>query len=129
MEKSERIPGGIWGAIAGDALGVPVEFTSREARQLDPVTEMRGYGTHNQPPGTWSDDSSLLLCTVEALTGDYSPAHLVELFLAWKEQGYMTPHGSVFDIGSTTSAAISRMKQGVAPEEAGDAGERDNGNG
>jgi len=41
----------------------------------------------------------------------------------------MTPHGSVFDIGSTTSAAISRMKQGVAPEEAGGAGERDNGNG
>jgi len=129
MEKSERIAGGIWGAIVGDALGVPVEFTSREERQRDPVTGMRGYGTHNQPPGTWSDNSSLLLCTVEALTGEYSPAHLAELFLAWKEQGYMTSHGSVFDIGIATSAAIMRIKQGVAPEEAGGAGERDNGNG
>ena len=66
---------------------------------------------------------------MEVLTGEYSPAHLAELFLAWKEQGYMNPHGSVFDIGIATSAAISRMKQGVAPEEAGGAGERDNGNG
>ena len=62
-----RILGGLWGAIVGDALGVPVEFTSREERRRDPVTDMRGYGTHRQPPGTWSDDSSLLLCTVEAL--------------------------------------------------------------
>ncbi|MEI7832697.1 MAG: ADP-ribosylglycohydrolase family protein [bacterium] len=129
MEQSQRLAGGIWGAIVGDALGVPVEFTSREERRHDPVTGMRGYGTHNQPSGTWSDDSSLLLCTVEALTGEYSPAHLAELFLAWKEQGYMTPHGSVFDIGIATRAAISRIKQGVAPEEAGGAGERDNGNG
>ena len=42
MEKRERIAGGIWGAIVGDALGVPVEFTSREERRRDPVTGMRG---------------------------------------------------------------------------------------
>ena len=129
MKKCERIAGGIWGAIVGDALGVPVEFISREERRRDPVKGMRGFGTHNQPPGTWSDDSSLLLCTVEALSGEYSPAHLAELFLAWKEQGYMTPHGSVFDIGNSTSAAISSMKQGVTPEEAGGAEDHDNGNG
>ena len=130
MEKSERIAGGIWGAIVGDALGVPVEFTSREERRRDPVTGMRGYGTHNQPPGTWSDDSSLLMCTVEQLAGHkYFPEWLGILFESWVDFGYMTPDGLVFDIGNTTSAAIARIKQGVAPEEAGGAGERDNGNG
>jgi len=67
MHSQDRVLGGLWGAIIGDALGVPVEFTSRESCRRNPGTGMRGYGTHHQPLGTWSDDSSLLLCTVEAL--------------------------------------------------------------
>ena len=59
--------GGLWGAIVSEALGVPVEFTTPAERRRDPVTDMRGYGTHQQPPGTWSDDTLLLLCTVEVL--------------------------------------------------------------
>ena len=43
VEKQDRMLGGLWGAIVGDALGVPVEFTSRAERQRDPVTDMRGY--------------------------------------------------------------------------------------
>ena len=53
---------GIIGLMVGDALGVPVEFSSREDREHDPVIGMRAYGTHNQPAGTWSDDSSMTLC-------------------------------------------------------------------
>ena len=59
MTIHDRVLGGIWGTIVGDALGVPVEFTSRDERRRDPVTDMRGYGTHHQPPGTWSDDTRL----------------------------------------------------------------------
>ena len=40
---------GIFGLIIGDALGVPVEFLSREEMKLNPVIGMRAYGTHNQP--------------------------------------------------------------------------------
>lgn len=43
------------GVAIGDALGVPVEFMSREAIAAEPVTGMREYGTHKQPMGTWSD--------------------------------------------------------------------------
>ena len=129
VAKQDRMLGGLWGAIVGDALGVPVEFTSRAERQRDPVTDMRGYGTHHQPPGTWSDDSSLLLCTVEAFCESYNPMRLGELFLAWQDHGLWTPHGKVFDIGIATNMALARMRQGAAPEEAGGAGERDNGNG
>src|SRR5689334_23383454 len=126
-DSHRRLLGGMWGALIGDALGVPVEFTSREVRRRDPVTDMRGYGTHQQPSGTWSDDGSLLLCTVEALCDDYDPQRLAGLFLAWHGRGYWTPHGTVFDIGIATTAALSRLRQGMPPEEAGGAGERDNG--
>ena len=45
----EAIKAGIFGVVVGDALGVPVEFTSRTERKLDSVTDMREYGTHSQP--------------------------------------------------------------------------------
>ena len=61
MDNSKIIKAGIFGVVVGDALGVPVEFTSRFERQADPVTDMREYGTHSQPKGTWSDDSSMAL--------------------------------------------------------------------
>ena len=128
--KKQRILGGLWGAIVGDALGVPVEFTAREERRRDPVTDMRGYGAHNQPPGTWSDDSSLLLCTVEALCDkEYHAERMGALFLRWQERGHWTPYGKVFDIGNATAAALVRMRQGVPAEKAGGVEERDNGNG
>ena len=122
--------GGLWGAVVGDALGVPVEFTSREQRRRDPVAGMRGYGTYHLPAGSWSDDSSMLLCTVEALCEpDYRPRHLAKLFLAWLRNAHWTPHGRVFDFGGATHAALARIEAGVEPEEAGGEGDYDNGNG
>src|SRR5690606_18841587 len=56
MTRTDRILGGLHGSLVGDALGVPVEFAPRKAREADPVTGMRAYGTHHQPAGTWSDD-------------------------------------------------------------------------
>ena len=44
----DHIFGGILGLAVGDALGVPVEFQSRESLRQNPVTDMRGYGTHDQ---------------------------------------------------------------------------------
>ena len=91
---------------------------------------MRGYGSHHQPPGAWSDDSSLLLCTVEALCeSEYRAEHLAELFLAWQDRGHWTPRGTLFDIGIATSTALARLRGGASPEEAGGTGERSNGNG
>ena len=49
MNNLEAIKAGIFGVVVGDALGVPVEFTSRLERKMDPVTDMREYGTHSQP--------------------------------------------------------------------------------
>ena len=56
---------GMLGLIVGDALGVPVEFMSRTELMKNPVTGMREYGTHHQPMGTWSDDSSMALAELD----------------------------------------------------------------
>ena len=63
----DRIVGGIISSVLGDALGVPVEFEDREYLRKNPVHDFLEFGTYNQPKGTWSDDSSLLLCTLESL--------------------------------------------------------------
>lgn len=49
-----KIYDAVMGLIVGDALGVPVEFKARDTFHVD---DMIGYGTYNQPPGTWSDQS------------------------------------------------------------------------
>jgi ADP-ribosylglycohydrolase/O-acetyl-ADP-ribose deacetylase (regulator of RNase III) len=127
---AERILGGLWGAVVGDALGVPVEFQLRSTLDEQPVIDMRGFGTYNVPPGTWSDDSSLLLCTLYSLIGRrLDTADLAQRFVRFLDRAYMTPAGEVFDIGIATATAIDRMKAGVPPEEAGGAEDSDNGNG
>ena len=44
---ANKILSGIMGLVVGDALGVPVEFQSRESLKRNPVKEMRAYGTYN----------------------------------------------------------------------------------
>lgn len=124
-----QIIGGLMGAIVGDALGVPVEFTSRKNLIENPVEDMREYGTFNQPKGTWSDDSSLILCTVESLTNGLDYDDMGKKFCKWLEDAYWTPHGKVFDIGRTTFNSILAMQSGRPAIEAGMSEEYDNGNG
>lgn len=117
------------GVATGDALGVPVEFVSRETLKKSPVTDMQGYGTHRQPPGTWSDDTSLTFCLAETLCEGYDLKILARHFVLWKEYGSWTPYGEVFDIGIATSAAIHSLYKGTAPTLAGGRSEDSNGNG
>lgn len=124
-----RIVGAIYGSLVGDALGVPVEFSERAARDADPVVGMRGWGTWNQPPGTWSDDGALLLCSVEALCGAWDLERMAEGFVAWRKRGHWAAHGKVFDIGATTAAALDLLATGCPPELAGGQGVDTNGNG
>jgi ADP-ribosylglycohydrolase len=117
------------GVAVGDALGVPVEFLSRESIQKNPVTGMTGYGTHMQSPGTWSDDSSLTFCLAEMLAEGYDLQRLADKFVWWYDQNYWTAHGEVFDVGIATSGAINQLKKGVSPVLAGGSSEYSNGNG
>lgn len=129
MENRNFVKDALLGVATGDALGVPVEFRSRSSLLRDPVTGMRGHGTHHQPPGTWSDDSSLTFCLAEMLCGQYDLQNLANRFVNWKNYSYWTPHGDVFDIGMATAEAITRLQTGTPPTLAGGTTEGSNGNG
>lgn len=117
------------GSAVGDALGVPVEFKSRQELQINPVTDMIGYGTYNMPPGTFSDDSSMMFCLAESLCNGYDVNDIGEKFQMWMHEGYWTADGEVFDVGIATRKAINRLRVVKNPIEAGSKDESDNGNG
>lgn len=114
------------GVAVGDALGVPVEFKARGGFH---VADMQGYGTHHQPPGTWSDDTSLTLALADSLSRGCDMRDMARNFVRWYDEAAFTAHDEVFDIGGATAKAIRRIKSGVAPERAGCTEENENGNG
>ena len=111
--------GCIYGLAVGDALGVPYEFRPRGTFKC---TDMIGYGTHGQPAGTWSDDTSMTLATCDSIRelGHIDTADMRDKFVRWIARGEYTIDG-VFDYGGTTARALHTGKGG--------SGERDNGNG
>lgn len=123
------------GLAVADALGVPVEFQPRAARLKDPVTGMRAYGTHQQPAGTWSDDSSLTFCLAETLVRPNGRSDAPDLgdfarrSINWLYHSYWTATAETFDVGNATRTAIDRLQRGVTPTSAGPNSEFDNGNG
>ena len=119
----------LYGVAVGDALGVPVEFESRDYLIQNPITDMIGFGTHNQPKGTWSDDTSLTLCLAESIVEGFDLQKLANKFIGWRENNLWTANGCVFDIGNGTSLAIDRLANGEKPELAGGFEVSDNGNG
>jgi len=116
----------IYGGIIGDLIGVPVEFKKRGTFY---VQDVMGYGTYNLPPGTWSDDTSLTLCLVENIIEEGNVEDLMQKFVKYQDEGYLTPYDHMFDIGRTTVEAITRFKKGARPEDCGGQTEYDNGNG
>lgn len=127
----EKIKGVVIGHAVADALGVPVEFASRKELDKAPVTEMEGFGTYPVPKGAWSDDTSMSLCTLDAL-GKYGLDYdfIMLNFGEWYYESQFTPTGVTFDVGNTCSFAIDNYFINKTPyTTCGLNGERDNGNG
>lgn len=127
--KTETVHSALFGLAVGDALGVPVEFNDRSYFEKRPVVDMLEYGTHNQPAGTWSDDSSLAFCLAESLLNGYNLEDIASKFLQWYNTEIWTPYGHVFDIGIATRNAIYQISKGTNPILCGGFEENDNGNG
>lgn len=89
---------------------------------------MLEFGTHNQPKGTWSDDTSMTLCTLESLTRQNAiiPEDIMLNFSKWLINGEFTPFGRTFGVGRTTLKAIANYRKG---KHYSCSNEKDNGNG
>jgi len=126
MPLSNRLAGAVWGALVGDALGVPYEF--QPGRSTDSVV-WGASGTHGQPPGTWSDDGGLLLALLDSLlAGGFDTRDQGQRSLRWFNGPDYKP-GHVFDVGIATRKALSAIHSGVPADIAGGKLEMDNGNG
>lgn len=109
----------IYGQAVGDALGVPYEFRPRGTFYC---TDMVGHGSHDQPAGTWSDDTSMALAICDSYRelGRIDVDDIRARFVRWYREGAYTVDG-LFDIGGATARALD---QGF-----GCAAGSDNGNG
>ena len=132
MDKEEKIISGLIGFACADAMGVPIEFTSRAAHILKPLTEMVGYGSHSVPAGTWSDDTSMTIATMDSIrekeTIDYDD--IMNKYCEWAKKSKYTATDRLFDIGIGTRKAIaSYYFHKTSAIDSGGKDEHSNGNG
>lgn len=131
----------VLGAAIGDAMGVPFEFLSRaEVREAyrpemcgcdaEPIIDSR-WG-RLLPAGCWSDDTSMLIASMDAIAKDggrINAADIMDAFLAWWHRGQYCAWETPFGLGGNISKAFQRYDRGKDPDRCGGTGYMDNGNG
>lgn len=118
-----KLKGGLYGFAIGDALGVPYEFLhSSKIPNKEDIIYQSSRGIKS---GTWSDDTSQLLCLFESLEEQNAKYNnKLDLYkfgnklLQWRK-GHMWLDGYVFDIGNQTDFALMDFQDGKTPEECG----------
>jgi len=129
MDKQNIWLDGIMGVAVGDALGVPISSTDRKILKKNPVTEMLGYCAFYIPPGSWSDDTSMTLATLDSLRNGYNLHDIMKRFVRWLKEAEYTPFGRTFDVGNICQRGISRYQRTQDVKNCGGDKEDENGNG
>lgn len=118
MKESKRkfkelITSSFYGVAIGDALGVPVEFSSRSKLDNKPIVHMEGDRAYKQEKGTFSDDTSLTLATAIGLCNKSNKQdylyNIAYEFANWLFNGKYAVKKNVFDVGNTTRQAITEF--------------------
>ena len=122
---------GIVGHAIGDAMGVPTEFFTRDKLMANPVVDMIKAPYINQPEGSWSDDTSMEIATVESFiekkSFDYDD--IMKKWVEWIRDGAYSCNGTAFGMGRTCLAAITKFYTGNKPLDCGLRDIKSNGNG
>lgn len=102
------IKGSVLGFAIGDAMGLPLVNVKREVLLDNPVTSMGSGGVYNMPVGTWSDETSLTLATMDSIIKCKSISYvdMADRFCSFLNGADYTSVGSVFDIEETTKKAL-----------------------
>lgn len=129
------------GAATGDAFGVPFEFLPASAVAALSMDAMRGADDKEPvnsrwgriiPAGSWSDDTSMAVATMESIIhndGELNLTNLMDRFVAWWENGEYCALDQPFGLGKTVAGALGRFKNGTDPLDCGGTRVYDNGNG
>ena len=92
---NQSLKAAVYGLAVADALGIPYEFLTRGSFK---AIEMMGYGSHQQPAGTWSDDTSLVLATCDSIRekGKIDPVDMQQRFKKMALRGSLHARWSDF---------------------------------
>ncbi len=106
----DRAVGALLGLAAGDAVGTTLEF--KAPGSFAPIDDLVGGGPFALQAGQWTDDTSMALCLAESILdrGDLDPADQLRRYVLWRQKGYLSSTDRCFDIGGTTSGALSRFE-------------------
>jgi len=136
LSRQDRLLGGVWGLLVGDALGVPYEFHAATAIPTIDEIEMEppaGFARSHArvPPGTYSDDGAQALCLLDSLLSreTLDPEDLGRRLVGWYQSGYLAVDGDVFDCGVQTGAALRALIGGAHATQSGPSLVGANGNG
>ncbi|MBU5336018.1 ADP-ribosylglycohydrolase family protein [Intestinibacter bartlettii] len=121
-----KVLGGIWGLIIGDAVGVPYEFTPQEyipnIDKIDMVAPKYFRKTYIDVPfGTYSDDSAQFLCLIDSYIecDGFEINNAAKKLLLWLSNGLWAVDGEVFDVGRQTLKALTEYARGTSPRYSG----------
>lgn len=135
MLNSNAIKTSVLSFVLGDVLGLSIQFITRlsldKKLKNNSMLEIIENSNSNIPLGTWSDDTSLTLCTMASIveTKIIDIQDISKKFCNWFQFGYMTPYGKAFDIGNTTFHTIKNAIEKNSPILIGADRKSSNGNG
>ena len=125
---NDRRRGALIGLAVGDALGAAVEFKSPGS--FAPVTGYRTGGPHRLKAGEWTDDTSMALALADSIaTVGWNMNDQASRYVEWWQTGKYSVNGRCFDIGITTSEALSNFVTNKNALTSGDRSDEASGNG
>lgn len=108
----DRHRGCFYGLVVGDALGAPREFKERD--KYAEITDMSPVLHFDLSAGSWTDDTSMMLCLAESLTrsgrGPQNRLDQLDTYTRWWREGHNSVNGRCFDIGGTVKTALRAYK-------------------
>lgn len=119
------------GFAIGDAFGVPVEFCERDYVKSLNLNDMIS-GTHNVQKGSWSDDTSMIIATMDSIinnNGNINYKDIMNNFIKIVDSGEFTSLGYAFDVGNTITKALNKYKKTNDEKNSGCNDLMENGNG
>ena len=126
-----KIVDSIIGHAIGDAMGMPTEFYQRKNLLKNPITEMIGSEKTQQQAGSWTDDTSMEIATIDSFiqNNEFDYSDIMTKWCDWLNKGEYTPNGDCFDGGRTCLRACRNFTPGIEPVKCGLDSINSNGNG
>ncbi|MCI6191315.1 MAG: ADP-ribosylglycohydrolase family protein [Clostridium sp.] len=126
LYKKNKVMGGIFGLIIGDAVGVPYEFYEAEKLpeigKIDMIPPKEFEKSYPDVPyGTYSDDSAQFLCILDSYiqNDSFNIQDIADKISRWLNEGLWAVDNIVFDVGNQTLKAIREFKKGTSPLKSG----------